>query len=165
MNNNNKIVEVTNLLFIKNNKVLLGMKKRGFGKDKYNGFGGKLKPGETIEEAAIREAIEESGLRPLQYEKVAIIDFPNSYSFRMNLFVCHRWAGEVVETEEMRPEWFSFETIPYDKLWEDDIYWLPLVLNGKKIKASFIFANDDDLDGTANNKIVDHKIDFVETLD
>lgn len=32
--------------------VLLGMKKRGFGAGKWNGFGGKVQPGETIEEAA-----------------------------------------------------------------------------------------------------------------
>lgn len=36
-------------------KVLLGLKKRGLGVDKWNGFGGKLEPGETIEEAAKRE--------------------------------------------------------------------------------------------------------------
>lgn len=34
--------------------VLLGMKKRGFGAGKWNGFGGKVQPGETIEEAARR---------------------------------------------------------------------------------------------------------------
>ncbi len=43
-------------------KVLLGMKKRGMGQGKWNGFGGKLKPGETIEECALRELEEESGL-------------------------------------------------------------------------------------------------------
>ena len=36
-------------------KVLLGMKKRGFGTGFYNGFGGKVEPGETILEAAVRE--------------------------------------------------------------------------------------------------------------
>jgi 8-oxo-dGTP pyrophosphatase MutT (NUDIX family) len=41
------------------------MKKRGFGNGKYNGFGGKVENGETIQQAAIRETIEESGLTPL----------------------------------------------------------------------------------------------------
>ena len=36
-------------------KILFGMKKRGFGVGKYNGFGGKVLSGETIEEAALRE--------------------------------------------------------------------------------------------------------------
>lgn len=35
-------------------EILLGYKKRGFGKGKWNGFGGKVDPGETIEHAAIR---------------------------------------------------------------------------------------------------------------
>jgi 8-oxo-dGTP diphosphatase/2-hydroxy-dATP diphosphatase len=34
-------------------QVLLGMKKRGFGEGKWNGFGGKLDLGETIEQAAL----------------------------------------------------------------------------------------------------------------
>jgi len=32
-------------------KVLLGMKKRGFGVGRWNGFGGKVNEGETIEQA------------------------------------------------------------------------------------------------------------------
>nr|CAD7569503.1 unnamed protein product [Timema californicum] len=35
--------------------VLLGMKKRGFGKGKWNGFGGKVELGETIHQAAVRK--------------------------------------------------------------------------------------------------------------
>jgi 8-oxo-dGTP pyrophosphatase MutT (NUDIX family) len=42
--------------------ILLGMKKRGFGEGRWNGFGGKVEEGETIVEAAIREMKEESGL-------------------------------------------------------------------------------------------------------
>lgn len=156
---------VTNFLFIKGNNVLLGMKKRGFGKDKYNGFGGKLQAGESIEQAALREAKEESGLTPLVYEKRAIIDFPDSYPFRMNLYVCTVWDGDAIETEEMRPQWFSFDQIPYDQMWEDDRYWLSHILSGKKIKASFMFENNLDHDGTGINKIVDFKLEEVDTLE
>ena len=31
------------------NRILLGRKKRGFGANKYNGFGGKLDDGESLE--------------------------------------------------------------------------------------------------------------------
>lgn len=34
--------------------ILLGLKKRGFGEGKWNGFGGKVEPGETIHQAAAR---------------------------------------------------------------------------------------------------------------
>ena len=42
------------------NRILLGRKKRGFGADKYNGFGGKLEAGESFRDCAIRELFEES---------------------------------------------------------------------------------------------------------
>ena len=35
------------------NRILLGRKKRGFGANKYNGFGGKLDDGESFRECAI----------------------------------------------------------------------------------------------------------------
>ena len=53
---------LTLVLLREDNRVLLGMKKRGFGAGKWNGFGGKLEPGETVVEAAAREVQEECGL-------------------------------------------------------------------------------------------------------
>ena len=57
MNNIGFIRKVYSLVLIRdlvNKKVLLGYKKRGFGKDKYNGFGGKVEKNESILECAIR---------------------------------------------------------------------------------------------------------------
>ena len=48
----NKVV--TLLFVLRPGHVLLGMKKRGFGEGRWNGFGGKVEEDETIEEAAIR---------------------------------------------------------------------------------------------------------------
>lgn len=159
------IKDVTNFLFIKDGKILLGMKKRGFGQNKYNGFGGKLKEGETIIEAALREAKEEVGLTPTVYQKHAVIDFPDSYPLRMHLYVATEWEGEVTESDEMLPRWFSFEEVPYSEMWKDDIYWLPYILKGKKIKASFTFQNSNDDDGTKENHVVAHSIHVVKKLD
>jgi len=53
------------------------------------------------------------------------------------------WEGEVKEEcGPMKPRWFNVNEIPYNEMWEDDKYWLPLVLNGQKIKAKFYFEND-----------------------
>lgn len=43
-------------------RVLLGLKRRGFGVGKFNGFGGKMEVGERMRECAARELHEESGL-------------------------------------------------------------------------------------------------------
>ena len=54
--------KVLTLVFLRREgEVLLGMKKRGFGEGKWNGFGGKVEAGETIVEAAAREVKEECG--------------------------------------------------------------------------------------------------------
>eukprot|EP01018_Ginkgo_biloba_P030580 Gb_40140 [translate_table: standard] len=59
----------------KDGRVLLGLKKRGFGEGYYNGFGGKVEEGETIEEATARELEEESGLIPLRMTKQGVLTF------------------------------------------------------------------------------------------
>ena len=47
--------KVLTLAFIRDGeRLLLGMKKRGFGAGKWNGFGGKVDPGETILQGAVR---------------------------------------------------------------------------------------------------------------
>lgn len=58
------MVKFLNLVFClrENRHVLLGMKKRGFGKGKWNGFGGKVEQGETMVESAVRELKEEAGI-------------------------------------------------------------------------------------------------------
>ena len=54
----NKLLTLT---FVRESaKVLLGYKKRGFGEGRWNGFGGKVEPGETIEEGAKRFVIQDN---------------------------------------------------------------------------------------------------------
>jgi len=138
------VIETTLCLFMKDNKILLAKKKRGFGEGKYNGIGGKLEPGETSEEAMIRECQEEVCVTPLEYEKVGYILFDEFFrgekkQVAFHLYISTKWKGDVVETEEMAPFWFDKDKIPYDKMFSDDKYWLPLILEGKKINAYFEF--------------------------
>lgn len=154
-----KIIDVTDMLFVKDDRILLGYKKRGFGLGKYNGFGGKPQNSETILEAAIREAREESGLTVTACHKVAQIDFGISYRLRMHVFLATAWIGTVSESDEMRPRWFPIDKIPYGQMWKDDSYWLPLVIDGKNIKATFNYVKDDDVLGTGDNDIVSYEIE------
>ena len=58
----NKLLTLVLLRDKVNGGVLLGMKKRGFGVGKWNGFGGKVQEGESIRDCARRETLEECGL-------------------------------------------------------------------------------------------------------
>jgi len=127
-------------------RVLLGMKKRGFGMGRWNGFGGKLIEGETIEDATRRELLEESGLTALSLEKVGVIEFEfqgNPEILEVHIFRSDEVEGEPTESEEMRPEWYDVNTLPFDEMWPDDRHWFPLFLDGKKFKGKFLFGEGD----------------------
>ena len=64
-----KTINTTLLLVIKDGKILLAQKKRGFGEGKFNGVGGKAEEGETIEQTMLRETKEEIGIVPTIYKK------------------------------------------------------------------------------------------------
>ena len=139
------------LLFLykpKERQILLAMKKRGFGEGKWNGVGGKIEAGETIEAAAVREAKEEIGvdIEPADLKKAAVIDFSfdgkPDFNQRVHAFFTEVWEGEPRESEEMRPEWYSTDAVPYEAMWIDDRHWLPRALAGEKLSARFTFDRD-----------------------
>jgi 8-oxo-dGTP diphosphatase/2-hydroxy-dATP diphosphatase len=127
--------------------ILLGMKKRGFGAGRWNGYGGKVKEGEEIEEAAIRETKEESKMEINKLEKIGIINFKFQDSpkniLEVHFFQILSYKGVPKETEEMRPRWFHEEYLPYNKMWPDDRYWVPIFLRGKKFKGKIYFKDQD----------------------
>ena len=127
-------------------KVLLGMKKRGFGAGRWNGFGGKVQEGETIEDALKRELQEEAGIKSEHLNKVGIIDFEfkgNPEILQVHIFKSDNFLGEPKESEEMKPQWFHVDKIPFAEMWPDDIRWIPLLLEGKKFKGKFLFGESD----------------------
>ncbi|XP_075216854.1 oxidized purine nucleoside triphosphate hydrolase-like [Lycorma delicatula] len=152
--------KVLTLVFIRNGRdILLGYKKRGFGKGKWNGFGGKLEEGETLEEAAKREVKEECGLTVEKLDKVGVIDFEfkgDPVILNVHVFMTDQFSGSVVESEEMQPQWFSERDIPFNSMWADDKHWLPSILLEKKIKAFFLFEDHD--------TILNYNIDFVNEV-
>lgn len=127
-------------------RILLGMKKRGFGAGRWNGFGGKVGEGETIEEAAKREVTEECGLTVDAMQPAGVLEFTfdgkEEDVLAVHVFLVTAWHGEPSESEEMRPEWFAIDAIPYTDMWPDDIFWLPSCLEGKMCNGAFHFAAD-----------------------
>lgn len=133
---------------IRDDHILLAMKKRGFGVGKWNGVGGKVNPGERVGDAIVRETEEEIGVRihVEDLEPAAILHFhftsKPDWDQECHVFLTRTWEGEPVETEEMRPQWYPQDNIPYDAMWVDDPYWLPRVLAGEKVVAEFHFTGD-----------------------
>ena len=135
---NLKTIKTTLTLFIKDNKILLGEKKRGFAKGTLNGIGGKVDPGETIEQAMVRECEEEIGATPTDYTQVGRINFDLWYKgehakMEMYIYKCFSFTGEIKETEEIIPNWFDLNKVPFERMLEDDLLWIPDVLQCKKI--------------------------------
>lgn len=134
-------------------KVLLGMKKRGFGAGRWNGFGGKVEQGESVEDAAKREILEEAGIKVANIEKMGEVGFEfkgDPMVLQVHIFKAGHFEGEPIESDEMKPRWFHIDEIPFDQMWPDDKYWLPLFLEGKKFKGKFVFEGQD--------KILEHEL-------
>lgn len=140
-------------------KVLLGMKKRGFGEGKWNGFGGKVTKGESIENAARREVQEECGVFVQSLDKRGVVQFSSVETpeevLEVHIFKAEHFTGEPTETEEMRPKWFSVDSIPFDAMWPDDVYWMPLLFAGKKFKGKFYFGKNDAIIDSSLNEVND----------
>ena len=149
--------KITTLCLVyKHPKILLGMKKRGFGEGRWNGYGGKVDPGETIEESLVREMKEESGLTPTKFEKRGVMYFEfkgGSDTIEVNLFAIKGYEGEPIETEEMKPQWFDINNLPWDDMWNDDPIWYPLFLDDKKFEANFLFDGQE--------KVIRHELKIL----
>ena len=149
-----KIKVFTLCLVCDENKILLGMKKRGLGEGKWNGFGGKLMEGESIDGAAVRELKEEVGIRAKSLEKRAVLHFfreGKNERVEAHVFCVLDYEGKIVETEEMRPRWFGVDEIPFEEMWPDDELWIPWFLKGKKFRARFWFDR-------AEKKLLKHEM-------
>jgi 8-oxo-dGTP diphosphatase / 2-hydroxy-dATP diphosphatase len=137
-------------------KVLLGYKKRGFGEGKWNGFGGKVEHEETVEESASRELKEESGLSVSSLSLRGVLDFSfedGTEPLKVYVFLGEGIEGEPVETEEMRPAWFSIDRLPFEKMWADDVYWVPLLFEGGCFTGIFHFKDGGQLVSSALKRV------------
>lgn len=147
---------VATLIFmIRGQEVLLIRKLRGLGKGKINAPGGRQEPGETLEEAAIREAQEEVGMTPIEPRFRGVLRFhfvnrpadlgasPESYHLECHVFSTDRFEGEPRPSDEAIPMWVPLAELPYDEMWADDVLWCPLMLSGRTpFEGRFIFEDN-----------------------
>ena len=138
--------------------VCLAEKKRGFRAGKINGVGGKQEGGETLEECARRETLEEVGVILEHCQYIGIINFEDwNLEHVVHVYISKKWQGDPVETEEMRPFWIDINEVPYHKMGSADRLWIPYIFMDKRLRATFKYSKD--------NYLTDVQIVFAEGVD
>ncbi|KAG4305413.1 hypothetical protein PORY_000969 [Pneumocystis oryctolagi] len=122
----------------KNTHVLLGLKKRGFGVGKWNGFGGKVEENESINACAARE--------------LKVPAFSRSEN----------------ASEEMMPRWFSVDPlaqnhIPYDQMWEESRIWYHEFQKGQKFILNILFKGNIDT-SKDDSSIISSHLKYVDDI-
>lgn len=138
------VIEGTLCWIFKNGKALMQLAKRGISEGKWNAVGGKVEHGETRLECVKREVLEETGLaiEELTYHG-KLRFFYGEKTWVTHIFSTDKFTGELKESEsDGKLEWFSLDALPFDKMWQDDAHWVPLLLDGKRFDGEFFFSED-----------------------
>ncbi len=129
-------------------KILLGLKKKGFGEGKIVCFGGKIEPAEVVEQAVVRELREETSITasPGQLKKAGALTFlfPSkpAWDHYVHVYILYSWKGFPQESSEIEPFWFNIYDIPYDRMWPDGRHWIPRALRGEKLDYTYTYHAD-----------------------
>ena len=128
-------------------QVLPGLKKQGLGQGRLVGLGGHVEPGESPR-AAMREVLEESGVpvNPADLTEMgqSIFRFPArpSWNQSVTVFTAKHWQGEPSESDEIAPQWFEINRLPFERMWDDARSWLPHLLGGRRLSAEIVCADN-----------------------
>jgi 8-oxo-dGTP pyrophosphatase MutT (NUDIX family) len=140
------------------NYLLIHKAKGKFGGGFWNGPGGKIEAGESAEKATKREVFEETGLRISNLEEAGTLEFYFGHGkqkpdWTAVVFITTEFQGKLkTRSEEGTLHWIGEDELPFDCMWEDDRYWLPLLVKGTKFKGVFEFTSD-------SKRIVSHKLE------
>ena len=123
---------------------LLIRKLTGMGTGLINAPGGRVDPGETPEEGAIREIQDELHVTPFGIHKAGELwfEFTNGYSLKCHVFTASSYEGVPTETVEAIPMWVDERDMPYSQMWADDRLWFPMLQQGRYFSGRFLFEDE-----------------------
>ena len=129
---------------IRDGEILLIRKKRGLGAGKINGPGGRIEPGETALQCAIRETREELGVLATGVREAGELSFQFTDGLALHgyVFRADDCEGEAIETDEAIPLWTPLDAIPFNEMWVDDALWFPHLLAERPFVGRFLFDGD-----------------------
>ena len=114
-----KTVRVVAAIIIENGKVFATQRGYGEFKDGWEFPGGKIEPGETPEEAIVREIKEEldTEVEVIELLDTVEYDYPN-FHLSMGCFICKIKSGDLVLKEHEAAKWLTMAQL-------NDVKWLP----------------------------------------
>lgn len=114
-----KTVRVVAAIIIENDKVFATQRGYGEFKDGWEFPGGKIEPGETPEEAIVREIKEEldTEVEVIELLDTVEYDYPN-FHLSMGCFICKIKSGDLVLKEHEAAKWLTKDTL-------GSLEWLP----------------------------------------
>ena len=106
-----KTVRVVAAIIIENGKVFATQRGYGEFKDGWEFPGGKIEPGETPEEAIVREIKEEldTEVEVIELLDTVEYDYPN-FHLSMGCFICKIKSGDLVLKEHEAAKWLTKDT-------------------------------------------------------
>ena len=154
------MVQLATICYIDNGREFLMLHRNKKPNDvhagKWIGVGGKLERGETPQECAAREILEETGLKAKPVLK-GVITFPEftpildlyTYVFKVTEF-----EGELIDCNEGTLEWVPYDQVLSKPTWEGDHTFVEWLLEDKPFfSAKFVYDGD---------KLLDTQVDFYE---
>lgn len=139
--------QATMVYLVKDNKMLFLVRKKENDTVHKQGYylpiGGKVEPGESIEDCARREVLEESGIKVNTLDLKGVLHFRSFGSDKDDwvdfLFVSEDFEGEPVDGNEGTFEWVDIDKILDLPLYEGDKVYFPEVLQNNLVVMEFLY--------------------------
>ena len=152
--------QLATICYIDNGKELLMLHRNKKPNDvhagKWIGVGGKIERGETPQECAAREILEETGLKakPILKGVITFPEFTPDSDWYTYVFKVTEFEGELIDCNEGTLEWVPYDEVLSKPTWEGDHTFVEWLLEGKPFfSAKFVYDGD---------KLLDTQVDFYE---